>query len=1218
MDSKEEAQFQDSSDEFTSGSSEDEESYDEIVQGSSPTKKFNLYKFISDPNPLMRPEQREDYYIRNAVDQELLQLPDFFDEVREKEENFSDELDKNFLDFGQCLDSLKENFQANEQLNSEERSLKTLFRFHHDNPQARLVYKRYYDLFPNKYYASYICDLKNVFKNKNELIFKQLNNNPQAEKEKAIKIQKNDLVFDSRFESGNLFQAWKISNTEYNLILQNDINSKGNTQWFFFSVQNAKKGQSITFNIINLNKKTSLFQKGMLPCVYSVKRKEAKNAGWKREGYAIKYYKSFIQKEGFYNRSYYTLSFTYTFQYNEDVVYFAYSYPYTYSDLNNYLKKIEEDPKKSQFIHRKIGCKTLAKNNMDVITITSSCNIKRDKRKLVYFMARQHPGEVTGSFIIEGVINYLIEDTPEAELLRQHYVFKIIPMINPDGVIHGNNRCSLAGIDLNRKWRNPHKKLHPCINYIKNMIKKNLHVRETKLLVDFHGHSKKLNAFFYGNTYYSQPELTRIFPMMLSKYEPRISFEDCRFKVQKYYESTARIALWRMLRIPNVFTLEASFYGYQNNEGRHVNFTPKSYIQIGRSICTSLHNMLLDELKINPDLLIPIEDENELKRRQKEEQALNKQESQKKEGEECLLEVVINDLQNQKKLIDYGEVECSGSESSCSGDELDEDIMNMIMPKNLQKKKKDKKKRKKSFKEDGVVQVQNKLDKRDSIKQVASPATSVQPQQPEQKEKRKSIKTTSRERITELTNIQKRMMQIQAIKSEKQTQTDEYEQNAFNFLKKTQENLILQDKKQKVSQLPPRPYFIKNSNNYSNSVSLQLNQDVIHSQAYGAKNEDEIAVLPKINPYIIQRSIEEGRLSNLMAKNFCITGQKVKDDQCIQNVKQIEVFKSAQLNCREVSTQTSELVSKLRNIIKQDKQQQNSQDNDMRKLSQHTASIDHDTQTFSAKQYFNRKRNFTLNGPTLNQILLYKKEESQNVNQHINHNKLFTSNHFRKRDLSDNPRRESTAVSNQRESNNLNSSRNSPTNNNALQGQIPFSVLKQEFQKTLSKQQKQKDRKQSSERNQIQIFNGSNMYSGGASIQNQGSNQKQIFDYQDTLSLQKMSLKQNENINNNNNNFNIENFVTIKNDQEQYINKRSSSEQNQQIAQNLTQSQLSRAQISRPYTNQVKNTEYDENQPLSNKIPRNKSQSSATSQTNRNYLIKQRKPFGNSIINQNN
>lgn len=51
---------------------------------------------------------------------------------------------------------------------------------------------------------------------------------------------------------------------------------------------------------------------------------------------------------------------------------------------------------------------------------------------------------------MEGIINALLGETAEADYLRQHYVFKIIPMMNPDGVIYGNSRCNLAGVDINR------------------------------------------------------------------------------------------------------------------------------------------------------------------------------------------------------------------------------------------------------------------------------------------------------------------------------------------------------------------------------------------------------------------------------------------------------------------------------------------------------------------------------------------------------------------------------------------------------------------------------------------------------------------------------------------------------------------------------------------------------------------------------------------------
>jgi len=39
----------------------------------------------------------------------------------------------------------------------------------------------------------------------------------------------NTLVFESRFESGNLLAAIKVSDNEYDLVLQNDINTNGHT-----------------------------------------------------------------------------------------------------------------------------------------------------------------------------------------------------------------------------------------------------------------------------------------------------------------------------------------------------------------------------------------------------------------------------------------------------------------------------------------------------------------------------------------------------------------------------------------------------------------------------------------------------------------------------------------------------------------------------------------------------------------------------------------------------------------------------------------------------------------------------------------------------------------------------------------------------------------------------------------------------------------------------
>jgi len=40
-------------------------------------------------------------------------------------------------------------------------------------------------------------------------------------------------------------------------------------------------------------------------------------------------------------------------------------------------------------------------------------------------------------------------------------------MVNPDGVVIGNSRTSLSGVDLNRRWSNPSPTIHPEIYFLK-------------------------------------------------------------------------------------------------------------------------------------------------------------------------------------------------------------------------------------------------------------------------------------------------------------------------------------------------------------------------------------------------------------------------------------------------------------------------------------------------------------------------------------------------------------------------------------------------------------------------------------------------------------------------------------------------------------------------------------------------------------------------------
>ena len=72
------------------------------------------------------------------------------------------------------------------------------------------------------------------------------------------------------------------------------------------------------------------------------------------------------------------------------------------------------------------------------------------QRKGVVITSRVHPGESGSSYMMKGIIDYLVGPSLGARILRDNFIFKIIPMLNPDGVINGSTRCSLSGVDLNR------------------------------------------------------------------------------------------------------------------------------------------------------------------------------------------------------------------------------------------------------------------------------------------------------------------------------------------------------------------------------------------------------------------------------------------------------------------------------------------------------------------------------------------------------------------------------------------------------------------------------------------------------------------------------------------------------------------------------------------------------------------------------------------------
>ncbi|KAM6931144.1 cytosolic carboxypeptidase 1 isoform 1-T1 [Xenentodon cancila] len=432
----------------------------------------------------------------------------------------------------------------------------------------------------------------------------------------VIEDSGDSLKFNSQFESGNLRKAIQVRKYEYDLVLNADINSNHYHQWFYFEVSGMRVGTTYRFNIINCEKSNSQFNYGMQVLVYSVQEAISGRPCWVRTGADICYYKnhfarSSIAAGGQKGKSYYTMTFSTSFSHKDDVCYFAYHYPYTYSTLKMHISKLETLRTPQIYLRQDDLCETVGGNSCPVLTITAMPESKSSdhicqfrNRPLIFLTARVHPGETNASWVMKGTLEFLMGTSPLAACLREAYIFKIIPMLNPDGVINGNHRCSLSGEDLNRQWQNPNPELHPTIYHTKSLLQYLAYIQRAPLVFcDYHGHSRKKNVFMYGcsvketvwqsNISASSSDLLedlgdRTLPKILSQIAPAFSMASCSFVVERSKESTARVVVWREIGVQRSYTMESTLCGCDQGKYKGYQIGTRELEEMGAQFCMAL------------------------------------------------------------------------------------------------------------------------------------------------------------------------------------------------------------------------------------------------------------------------------------------------------------------------------------------------------------------------------------------------------------------------------------------------------------------------------------------------------------------------------------------------------------------------------------------------------------------------------------------------------
>ncbi|XP_051909357.1 cytosolic carboxypeptidase-like protein 5 [Hippocampus zosterae] len=334
-----------------------------------------------------------------------------------------------------------------------------------------------------------------------------------------MEVRFGNIVFNSKFDSGNLARVEKVNkhitsflndaapapvgatcasnipDYEFNVWTHPDCggteHENGNRSWFHFSVQGMAPGKLLKINVMNMNNQRKLYNQGMAPLVRTFPGKNK----WER-----------VRDRPVTEivRNQFILSFTHRLlEVRGATTFFSFCFPFSYAECQEMLQSLDDShrhaarlgpssPADEIYYRRELLCRSLDGNRVDLLTVTN-CSGMQDEReprlpqlfpdaetprphrfenKKVFFLSsRVHPGETPSSFVFNGFLDFILrKDDPRAHALRNMFVFKLIPMLNPDGVVRGHYRTDSRGVNLNRQYMNPSPELHPSIYAAKALL----------------------------------------------------------------------------------------------------------------------------------------------------------------------------------------------------------------------------------------------------------------------------------------------------------------------------------------------------------------------------------------------------------------------------------------------------------------------------------------------------------------------------------------------------------------------------------------------------------------------------------------------------------------------------------------------------------------------------------------------------------------------------
>ncbi|MEO8118011.1 MAG: M14-type cytosolic carboxypeptidase [Rhodoferax sp.] len=265
------------------------------------------------------------------------------------------------------------------------------------------------------------------------------------------------LHISSSFDSGAIEVLSLTDPGDIQLHIRRD-NASEFAQWFHFSLQGAC-GLAVTLRFLNAGQ-----------CAYP--------KGWQDYGVVASYDRQtwFRINTRFDGQ---VMAFDITPE--TQCVYFAYFEPYSHE---RHLDLIGASARSDKVEVQHLG-QTLDGRDMTLLRLTdrhSATPVARKKK--IWLIARQHPGEAMAEWFAEGFLARLLDgDEPVARVLLAKCVFYVVPNMNPDGALRGNLRTNAAGANLNREWQNPSLEKSPEVF----LVRQKMLATGVDLNLDVHG-----------------------------------------------------------------------------------------------------------------------------------------------------------------------------------------------------------------------------------------------------------------------------------------------------------------------------------------------------------------------------------------------------------------------------------------------------------------------------------------------------------------------------------------------------------------------------------------------------------------------------------------------------------------------------------------------------------------------------------------------------------